>query len=623
MRLPRYAYPVAFAAFSLALLLGWFVPFMRETGEMTPFFTTRDFARETLAQVGGGLYWVASALQGSLARPLLGALLLTGVLVGVGCAVRWAFGLRGPSAGLCWMAPLALLLSYTQTGYMLYVEKTPGVAFTAALGTLAATLLSKCWARAWWMRLVWMALVCGAGYWLMGFYALLAEALVAALLAGNALAQRSMRPVAWMAAMAVVGLMTPRILWGQGLLLMRAEDLYRAGLPDYLWHSGEQSLFYPIVASCVLVVAAAALRGCGRTSPWEGGSAPSAQGRVGCLQRLLAGHVVAAAVVVACGAGVAYLSMRDANFRHALQMKHRAEEGDWEGVLSVAREASGMEPTRLEVNLTRLALWKTGRMGDELFRYPDGDAPYRAPRQPSFFRLMGASLLYYHYGKVNYSYRWAMEDLVEYGARPAYLKYMVKTAILNGERDLAEKCLGLLEHTLFHQAFAARYRRLLDGVAWEGDALRTDFHDEEMNAIRPLMQYGNVLDGDAGVIESFLLKSFAITEGGSREIVELSLMNNLITKNLVGVWPRFRMLLPTWEGKVPRHYQEAMLLVAQLQGYDSSRLPVDAGVRQRFARIVEASARLGDNAAAAEALRTEFGDTYWYYYFFVKGMKTF
>lgn len=615
MRLFRFAYPLVFVAFSLILLLGWFGPFLRETGEMTPFFTTRDFACEMASQACGGLYYVASALQGSLSLPWLGALLLTGVLVSVGCIVRWAFGLRGAVAGLGWLVPLVLLLNYTQTGYMLYVAKVPGVAFTAALGVLVAVLLYRLWGQAVWARIVWIALVSSVGYYLLGFYALLAGAIVVARLVADLVATRSLRPGAWLVAVAVVGLLAPRILWGQGLLLMRVEDIYRVGLPDYIWHSGEQSLFYPVIAACMLVVVAPLLS--------VGALSVGARGSVGCLQRMLAGHVLVMAVVVVGAAVVLHASMRDANFRHALQMKHCAERGDWEGVLRIARDASPLEPTRLEVNLTRLALWKTGRMGDELFRYPDGDAAYAAPRQPSFFRLMGASLLYYHYGKVNYSYRWAMEDLVEYGPRPAYLKYMAKTAILNGEKDLATKCLSLLDHTFFHRAFAEKYRRLLSNIDWRGDALNTDFADAEMNAIRPLMQYGNVLDGDAGVIESFLLKSFSITEGGSREIVELSLMSNLITKDLSGVWPRFRMLLPTWEGKVPRHYQEAMLLVAQLQGYDSSRLPVDAGIRQRFDRLVEASARMGDNAAAAEALRPEFGDTYWYYYFFVKGMKTF
>lgn len=106
-------------------------------------------------------------------------------------------------------------------------------------------------------------------------------------------------------------------------------------------------------------------------------------------------------------------------------------------------------------------------------------------------------------------------------------------------------------------------------------------------------------------------------------MVELSLMNSLIIKDLTSFWPRFLALLPTWQGHIPTHYQEAALMVAQLQGgAPVNDLPIDPAIGQRFQRLVQASARNGDNAANAIALRPEFGNTYWYYYFFVEGLKT-
>ena len=64
-------------------------------------------------------------------------------------------------------------------------------------------------------------------------------------------------------------------------------------------------------------------------------------------------------------------------------------------------------------------------------------------------------------------------------------------------------------------------------------------------------------------------------------------------------------------------------MVAQLQGgAPVTDLAIDAAVGQRFQRLVEASANNGDNAVNAAVLRPEFGNTYWYYYFFVEGLKT-
>ncbi len=55
---------------------------------------------------------------------------------------------------------------------------------------------------------------------------------------------------------------------------------------------------------------------------------------------------------------------------------------------------------------------------------------------------------------------------------------------------------------------------------------------------------------------------------------------------------------------------------------DFDHLSITLQLRLRFERLVEASAQMGDSGNNAYALRSEFGNTYWYYYFFVEGLKT-
>ncbi|MBQ8968427.1 MAG: hypothetical protein IJ064_01655 [Bacteroidaceae bacterium] len=317
----------------------------------------------------------------------------------------------------------------------------------------------------------------------------------------------------------------------------------------------------------------------------------------------LASYVLSIVVFAAMGYYFWGKTYQDLTFFNILEMKQAAERNDWQRVLALARENKAV-PTRLQVCLTRLALYKTGQMGDQLFAYPEGSANYNAPVQRQWLRLIGAPLLYYHYGKLGFAYRWAMEDIVEYGMRPADLRILHRVAMLNGEETLAEKYAKALQHTLFYHDEGTRIK-------------------QEAQTIRPLLNYTDQLDGDDGLVEFYLLQSFALTDGGSREMVELSLMCSLITKQLDGFWPRFMALLPTWKEGIPRHYQEAALMITQLQGgMETSQLPISDEVRQRFDRLVEASAQLGDDASNAYRLRPEFGDTYWYYYFFVEGMKT-
>ncbi len=581
----RLPFTIAFVAFALFLLLGTLQPYLIETAALTPFYATGVSLVGLLERPCGLLLYVAAGLQSCFAHPWLGATLFVALLVALAYVVRWTFRVSDTWFGLCWVPSFGLLLHYTQLGYLIYTIKHPSVAFVDPLGLLIAFCLIGLWYRLedWRLKVVFMLLVPTVGYWLFGFFGLL----VLPSLAFCELAQLRMRPSAfhasdgrshflWALALALSGFLLPVLM---KRLLSVPIDIETGHVS---FTNDLSSLRHPWLVAFFSSWLLGFFRFDGRKL-WT--------------------TAVASVVFVVAGSCTYLWSLRDANFLATLRMKHAAEAGAWEQVLQMARSEE-QEPTRSQVCLTRLALFKTGRMGNELFTYPDGSANYNAPQQNQWLRLMIGPLLYYHYGKTGFAYRWAMEDMVEYGERPAYLRYLYRVALLNGEEALARRYARTLARTLFYK--------------------ETDSDiDEEAKAIRPLLNYTNQLDGDNGLVEFYLLNSFALSEGGSREMVELSLMNGLITKNLTGFWPRFLALVPTWQGKIPTHYQEAALMVAQLQGgAPVTNLPIDPAIGQRFQRLVEASSRMGDNAANAVALRPDFGDTFWYYYFFVEGLKT-
>lgn len=534
----RLPFTLAFATFALILLLGPLQSYLVETAALTPFYTDEFTCGKLLGTHCGLLIQIAAGLQSCFVRPWLGASLFVALLVAIAYVQRWAFRVGDAWFGICWISPFALLVNYTQLGYLIYTLKYPAVAFAEPLGLLVVFCLVGLWFRlkGWRWKVAYLLLTPIVGFWLMGLFG----------------------------ALAIVPL------------------AYR--IP------GIVALVFPLLFAC--------FRFHGKKL-WT--------------------TVAAASVFVAAGFASYSYSYLDANYLSILQMKHAAEDGKWEEILQIARDGEE-EPTRAQVCLTRLALFKTGRMGDELFAYPEGSAAYQAP-QNQWLRLMIGPLLYYHYGKLGFAYRWAMEDMVEYGERPAYLRYLHSVACLNGEDALAERYERALARTFYNIPLSSFYNIPL--LFSSGVAHICAIEDAESASIRPLLNYTDQLDGDNGLVEFYLLNSFALSEGGSREMVELSLMSSLITKNLAGFWPRFMALLPTWQGHIPTHYQEAALMVAQLQGgAPVSDLPIDPAIQQRFQRLVEASARMGDNAANAVALRPEFGNTYWYYYFFVEELKT-
>lgn len=614
----RFVYPVLFAAFAIFILLFRLSDYLYETAAMTPFYTTGMFVHDIVSRCGGLLAFASAFLQSCFAIPWIGALCMTALLLLIPYMLKMLFPLANRFESLYWLPSFAILLNYTQLGYMIYVLKTPAVAFMPLLGVVVSLLL------VWLFRFiynfgglfgkifssVWIIAVATLGYYALGCYALFALWLIVPILCRkpSKASAANLSFSVFSGILVVISFFVPYLFYKAGLLHIRVESIYFVGLPDFLWTDAEKILWRPLIFSFVWILLLSA-------SLLFASHEKHAETKI---------SVFAVILFLVCFGGAGYMTYtktyRDINYEKILKMKRAMDNGEWEKMLDVARSADLSSddytpPTRMQVLLTRLALYKLGRDADELFGYPDGDAPYNVLRSHQYLRLMGGRSLYYHYGKLNFSYRWCMEDMVEYGKRPDYLKYMLRCAVMNGETKLARKYADMLRSNPFCKEFVNRY---YDSPSEEAK--------KEYADVAKLLNYETVLDGDGGLIEVYLLYNFATMEGGTREMVNLSLLSCLIQKDINGFWQRFFQLLPTFkDGRIPRHYQEAALLFSQLeQKVDISRLPIDNDVKARFERLIEASAnnaQYGDEYNCS-VLRSSFGDTYWYYYFFTTELKT-
>lgn len=589
--------------------------YMVEVARCTPFYTSSTYIHDALSQPAGLLTLCGGLVASLCIQPWIGTAVMSLLLLLIAFASVGAFRLRSWLSVCAFVAPLFFLGGFIQLGYMLYVLKAVAPGITPVVGTLCSVVLF------WIYRIIiaklrngtisqwitaavsglWGILVVVCMYPFIGFFAPVAAALCMSYDLGCVLLHRPSslfhRPSSLIPLLctALAICLVPRIYFVHHFTTLPADYIYTVGLPDFRLEDDERQLFLPLcVAFAVLFVLA---------------FVSSKMAELSDGKRRFASVLVLLAVAVSA-VQVHFMGFRDANYHNILCMAHAIDRGDWQTVTDFSVANTGEEPTRAEVMMRNLALQKQGRAADSMFRLPDGDAEYVSPRKAQYLRLMCAHRLYYYYGKVNYSYRWAMEDMVEYGGRPFLLDYMARCAVVNGEVALAQKYIDQLNsRPLTHVTLA-------------------DMQPCDSLSAMPLMSlrnFNNLLDGDAGLIEPYILNSFALTDGGSREMTDLSLQCALILKDIDTFWPRFMRLLPTFGTSIPRHYQEAVLLFAALQPqYDISQLPIDADIAARFERLVTESsqnAARGDEVNA-QLLKPAFGDTYWYYYFFVKGLKT-
>jgi hypothetical protein len=95
----------------------------------------------------------------------------------------------------------------------------------------------------------------------------------------------------------------------------------------------------------------------------------------------------------------------------------------------------------------------------------------------------------------------------------------------------------------------------------------------------------------------------------------------LLTKNLAGFVQLFNTHHNLVESRIPRHYEEAILLAKALNRgtADLSARSISQESQDRFTSFMKALQPFGrDTAAARKSLRKGFGDSY-YFYFFLSG----
>lgn len=583
---------VVFAAVAVVLPGVGCHDYLRKVEEQSFFMGGSWYFGYCLSEPAGLINWCANYLTQFFYYPWLGACIFAVLLAGLWVLIAKAFGIPRSLFGMASVPSCMMLLFGLMPGYLIYMSKTPGFFYTGLLGfglAAAVYLGYKAIPKSVWRAVVAVAVACT--YPLFGFFALFAVVLC---IVGE-LAGRRAWWVAIVGAAAVVVIPQVWFYFAEShTMLVR---VYTHGLPRMSLKPLSVMNPYWVTIFAMLLFAAFSSRWANAS---RHGSAPW----------------IGLAVFVASLASVFVFRYKDANYNTAISMDLAINDGDIKRALSVAR-AQKETPTRVVDMMTHIALYRDGTAGDSLFTFRMADAPYNSPYPNVALRMSAARMLNYYFGRLNDSYRWCMEDMVEYGYKVEYLKYMVRCALVNEEYELARRYLRMLEGTTFHKDWARKYMAYADNPALM-DA------DPEIKALRPLTAYNSRIGGDSGLIELYISMSISGMRGGPPPLVELSLQFNLIQKNIENFWPRFILYARTHD-RLPKHYQEAALLYSTLENKVNWRqFKIDPAVVNRFSQFMDMARRNSrySDQENRELFEPIFGDTFWFYYFFVNDLKT-
>lgn len=548
-----------------------------------------EYLRSFFEQPGGVLALVGAFLTQFCHFPVLGAALFTLCL----CLLTWltgkAFGLEGKAAWLATLPALFLLLFVTRLDYSIYLFKTYGLLFSQVLGyTVAAGLVlvyRKCFLGRRYSPMF-PALVLLAGYPLFGSFSLIA----AVLMALTALREGKLGLIE-LAVTLILGAAVPWLCRELPWVFPRIHRnfVYFAGFPykEFVENG---------ICQVPLILAFAAMAAL-------------------CFLRKARGFAVPAlvlAAVLAVGAG----SNWDSGFRTVLGMERAVSQQDWDQVLKLAKKER--TPNRIHVLYRNIALYGKGTLTEEMFRYPDGDAPLRSKAVFPISYICAAPVLYYC-GMPNPCDRLAMEYSSTFCKNIHFYKYQAKTALLSGEYDLARKYLDMVDANWFQGKWVRRYRAFLDNPALMDE-------DPEFQRLRPLLQGAWTKYDAVAPLEEMLWAQFADPGYVNESVFEWQAACYLTRKDaertLYCVFNRHE-LLP--DAPVGTALAEGAALFASQSG-DLDMMRELVGVLSSRQQVLRTFSQFSNALNAAGDLRSEktkerfqarYEGTYWYYYYFM------
>lgn len=572
--------------------------FLWKTQEMNLFLNTPHFLSQQMVVAGGFLTWLGTYFTQHLFHPWLGVLLLCGWWLLLMWLVKHTFAISDQWAVLTVIPVALLLLTITDQGYWVYMLKLRGHFFLTTIATTLVVALLwafKCLPSKYGLRPAFVVLTAAIGYPLLGIYGL-AAALLMAVWAWRLQPEKRGLNIATTVTALLAIVAVPLICYRYVYYQANIANIYYAALPLFSITDEHHQYYIPYY---LLLLYFLLLTVCyGRSLPQK--YQPKAK-------RL---PLVQGALLVAVAAAVFAFWYKDENFHRELKMEHCIDRLDWQGVIDEAAKQQ-TEPTRAIVMMRNLALARLGRQGSEMFNFKNGSKQSNAPFNVRMMQVAG-TLIYYHYGLVNYCNRLCSEEGVEYGWRAEYLKYMARCAILNGEQQAARKFLHILGQTAYFGEWAERLKPLADNPKLVAT-------DAEMQFIAQMMHYPSKLDSDQGFVESFLMKLLANSYSKTPVFQEQALLAAMWTKDIKLFWPHFMTYAQLHPNQpMPRLYQEAAYLYGQLEKtYDVSRMPFDKSVKQTYDNFMKMAPRMEgqDIEDAREALYPLFGNTFYYDYF--------
>jgi hypothetical protein len=309
----------------------------------------------------------------------------------------------------------------------------------------------------------------------------------------------------------------------------------------------------------------------------------------------------------------------DATVHRLVRLQYAAARGDWPGVLRAARALPPQAYSGIASQAVNRALFETGRLGEDLFRYPQTPASLLVDvtlgttvdeqnrllqRRCDAWMWLGDLDL--QLGLINEAEHEAHEALAQHGPHPAVLEQLALANLVKGRPEAAGVFLNALwYHPVYHQRARDLLTRLTVDPSFRDDPQVQRLRSVALTRDRNFPRH------------AFELRCQALLESNpqNRMALEYLMAYHLLRSDLDGGVTLLSRFRAQGYRSLPHRYQELVLVYEVREGKQVDRAGYDIApeVLQAFADF-RRTASLSD--LNPRALAPQFGDTFFFYHAF-------
>jgi hypothetical protein len=319
--------------------------------------------------------------------------------------------------------------------------------------------------------------------------------------------------------------------------------------------------------------------------------------------------IIYVVVLVITSLVTVYFSFNDED-KYALQTIYLTEHQMWPRVLEYVKNLPPDHYSIFHAQCANLAWYHTGRLAEDMFSYPQKPGALLLTeniRDSGLIGLIGSNV-FIDLGHINFAEKRACESLENVGDNPFLLQRLVLINLVKGQPQTARVFLNVLAKDLIYgrQAKELLYRLNQDPNL---------FDDKQICYLRSVMPTKDTIPS-LGKGPRFLLLNLLESNRRNKMAFEYLMAEYLTTNQLEKFVQNLWRLDDFDYQKVPRHYEEAILIYSKL-----TRKEVDLHGRKISTETAERGRKFFgtlnyftlDKKAAYNALAKDFGNSYFFY----------